>query len=72
MALAPVINPHGDHLPPSPVDWEDVPLGAGQESRPVGRVQHTNEGDPLFLTDERRTPGYEHLVVESRWPERPA
>ena len=70
--LGPVINPHGDSLPASPVDWEDVPLGAGQEPRPVGYLQHTMEGDPIYQTDSRRTPGYESLVVESRWPERPA
>jgi len=70
--LGPVPNPHGDSLPESPIDWADVPLGAGQEPRPVGYVQHTHEGDPIVGTDTRRKPGYESLVVESRWPERPA
>lgn len=68
----PVINPHGDHLAASPVDWTDVPLGAGQEPRPIGNVQHTMEGEAVYNEDTRRKPGYESLVVESRWPERPA
>ena len=72
LMMGPVINPHGDSLPESPIDWTDVPLGPGQEPRPVGRVQHTNEGSAIYHEDTRRTPGYEHLVVESRWPERPA
>jgi hypothetical protein len=68
----PVINPHGDSLPESPQDWADVPLGPGQEPRPVGNVQHTMEGAAIFHEDTRRKPGYESLLVESRWPERPA
>jgi hypothetical protein len=70
--FGPVINPHGDSLPDSPVDWVDVPLGPGQEHRPVGRVQFTKDGSPYNRTDTQREPGYESLVVESRWPERPA
>lgn len=72
MSNGSVINSHGDHICPSPIDFEDIPLGAGQEPRPVGRLQHTHEGDAISGTDARREPGYEHLVVESRWPERPA
>lgn len=68
------INPWGDSLPPSPIDWEDVPLGDGQEpARPNAHFQHTKNlpSDPTGR-DVRRTPGYEHMVVISRWPERPA
>lgn len=72
MSNAPVTNPHGDHLPESPVDWQDIPLGPGQEPSPRGNLQFTHEGDRTQGTDTKRKPGYETQIVESRWPERPA
>lgn len=65
-------TPQHDSLAESPIDWVDVPLGPGQEDRPVGHVQFTFEGDALRGTDIRRAPGYESLGVVSRWPWAPA
>jgi hypothetical protein len=71
--LGPLVsNPTGDHLPESPQDWADIQLGPGQDTHTNrGHFQYTNEGDWMRATDYRRSPGYEHLPVQVRWPERP-
>lgn len=70
--MRPVRQPRHDSLAKSPITWEDIPLGAGQEDRPVGHVQYNRQGDALRGTDIRRAPGYEHLDVVARWPWAPA
>lgn len=62
--------PRGDEVPPSPVDWQDIPLGVGQEDLPLRHLQFTHEGDDLKRTNIRRKPGYEHHHIIHR-PERP-
>jgi hypothetical protein len=71
--LGPLVsNPWGDHYPDSPVDWMDIPLGPGQDAHTNrGHFQFTHEGDWMQGTDVQRSPGYESLPVQVRWPERP-
>lgn len=61
-----VRQPKHDSLPESPVDWQDIPLGPGQEPLPRGHLQFTHDGDPFHGTEVRRKPGYETLVVVHR------
>jgi hypothetical protein len=58
----------------SPVDWEDVPMGPGQDPpRPNAVFQFSRQlGLGQFPIDFRREPDHTSFVVVSRWPERPA
>lgn len=60
-------------VPPSPVDWHPIPLGAGQEPNAMGHdgaFQYTNEADDIDLNRTRRNPD-ESWTWISRVPERP-
>lgn len=63
--------PVADHLPPSPVTYEDIPFGAGQEPRVYGMFQFSKDYGMIDPKSVRRTPGYDHIIVSGRWPERP-
>lgn len=55
-----------DHIPKSPEDWADVPLGAGQE--PTARKFQASDKDPRKV---RHHPDTKRLVVVVKYPERP-
>lgn len=62
-----------DELPESPVDWQDIPLGAGQEPNANGGAhsfQFTKEGNALTQTDVRRNPDETFRYI-GHLPERP-
>lgn len=65
--------PNSDSLPESPVDWEDIPLGAGQQPNAYGHngsFQFSRDLDPFNPTESVRRNPSETWVFISRWPER--
>jgi hypothetical protein len=63
--------PRGDELAESPVDWQDVPLGIGQEPRSSSGFQFSRDlGRVPLGNDIRRDPDDQTEIV-LRWPERP-
>lgn len=66
-------DPQLDSLPESPIDWEDIPLGAGQEPNAYGRngsFQYSKDLSDTRFESVRRDPDEEWKII-SRVPERP-
>lgn len=65
--------PTSDEVPESPVDWDSIPLGAGQEPNAYGGAnsfQHTLQGNEITRTSVRRNPDETFRFIV-RVPERP-
>lgn len=67
--------PRLDEVPESPVDWHDIPLGAGQDPTGLvhdGAFQFTQDqyGSNPLGPDVRRNPDEDWTFI-SRVPERP-
>lgn len=66
----PPVNLELDTLPESPVVWQPIALGVGQEPSAFADFQHTPDQGLDSRANYRRNPDGEWIII-SRWPERP-